>query len=169
MIEKFYEHRTPGYLVFIDLRKAYDSISREALWKGLKILGAPPTLLAIIASFHDGMTAQVRVGTTSTEKIDVKNGLRQGCSMAPVLFNLFFALVLERWQAEVAQSCPGVYFKFNINGNLFNKPRTKHHCSSVSDFEFADDAILVALSHQTSELALNGFTRVAADFGLSSQ
>ena len=30
-IEKLYEHRTQGFLVFIDLRKAYDSVSREAL------------------------------------------------------------------------------------------------------------------------------------------
>ena len=90
LIEKFYEHRTPGFLVFIDLKKAYDSVSREALWRGLQILGVPPTLMAIIASFHQDMTAQVHVGNSHTERIDVKNGLHQGCCMAPMLFNVFF-------------------------------------------------------------------------------
>ena len=37
----------------------------------------------------------------------------------------------------------------------------------MSDFEFADDAVLIALSHRTSQLALDLFTKVAADFGLS--
>ena len=70
---------------------------------------------------------------------------------------------------EFSKICPEgrAYFKYNINGNLFNRPRTKHQCSSVSDFEFADDAVLIALSHHTSQLALDLFTKVAADFGLS--
>jgi len=32
IVEKLFEHRTPGFLVFIDLKKAYDSVPREALW-----------------------------------------------------------------------------------------------------------------------------------------
>ena len=31
LIEKFDKHRTPGFLAFIDLKRAYDSVSREAL------------------------------------------------------------------------------------------------------------------------------------------
>ena len=33
-IEKLNEHHETGFPVFIDLRKAYDSVSREALWRG---------------------------------------------------------------------------------------------------------------------------------------
>ena len=40
-------------------------------------IGVPPTMLEIIKYFHEGMRAVVRVGTTSTESIEVKNGLRQ--------------------------------------------------------------------------------------------
>ena len=29
---KLYKHRTPGFVLFIDVRKAYDSVPREALW-----------------------------------------------------------------------------------------------------------------------------------------
>ena len=94
--EKLYEHRTQGFLAFINLQKAYDLVSREALWRGLEGLGFPPRLVRLIASFHTDMSAKVRVGSSHTGQIPVKNGLRQGCTMAPALFNLFFELVLEK-------------------------------------------------------------------------
>ena len=34
--------------------------------------------------------------------IKVENGLRQRCTMAPVLFNLHACLMLERWSSQVA-------------------------------------------------------------------
>ena len=36
LMEKAREHNTALYLLFIDLRKAYDSIPREALWQVLR-------------------------------------------------------------------------------------------------------------------------------------
>ena len=152
LIEKIYEHRAQGFLVFIDLRKAYDSVSREALWRGLQVLGVPPGLVRLIASFHTGMSAKVRVGSSHTDEIPVNNGLRQGCSIAPVLFNLFFELVLEKWRSEMAENHPNcdVSFRFNINGKLYNSPRIPPRTSSAPDLEFADDAVLITPSHPTA-------------------
>lgn len=168
-IEKLYEHRTSGCLVFIDLRKAYDSVSREALWRALEVLGVPPSLIKTIASFHSDMSAKVRVGGSHTNKISVNNGLRQGCSMAPVLFNLLFSLVVEKWRQEmdVADGDHKVWFNFNSNGKLFNRPRTAHKQDAASDLEFADDAILITPSQQSAHLALTTFVAVAKSFGLS--
>ena len=168
-IEKLYEHRTQGFLAFIDLRKAYDSVSREALWCGLEVLGVPPRLVQLISSFHTNMSAKVRVGSLHTGQIPVKNGLRQGCTMAPALFNLFFELVLEKWRAEMADEHPDldVAFRFNINGNLYNSPRTSHSTSSAPDLEFADDAVLITSSRVAVVTALTVFVKVAASFGLT--
>ena len=168
-MEKVYEHRTSGFLAFIDLRKAYDSVSRTALWRGLELLGVPHCLINILTSFHEGMSAKVRVGTGHTNQIPVNNGLRQGCSIAPVLFNLFFMLVLEKWHAEMDKLDPdhGVSFRFNINGNLFNGPRTSHQSKSTDDLEFADDAILISTSRASTHTALTTFAAVATSFGLT--
>ena len=89
LVEKTIEHGAKLFLVFVDLEKAYDSVPRAALWHALHKLGVPTLVIDIIRSFHEGMKAKVRVNGKLTEAISVENGLRQGCTLAPVLFNLF--------------------------------------------------------------------------------
>ena len=96
LVEKSWEHSSKVFLTFIDLKKAYDSVSREALWMALRKLGMPEDTISLIQSFHLGMKAVFRLEGTSLEEITMENRLRQGCCMAPVLFNLYTCLVVER-------------------------------------------------------------------------
>ena len=87
---------TPLYLSFIDLTKAYDSVDRTFLWDVLARFGVPPRMLAVIHQFHDGMQACVRLDDGECwDKFDVGQDLRQGCVLAPLLFNMFFTAVLR--------------------------------------------------------------------------
>ena len=86
---KAFGHRAMQFLVFVDLRKAYDSVPCEALWLALRRLGVPKVLVDIVKSFHDGMDATIRIDGEMLDSSEVKNGLRQGCTMAPTLFNLY--------------------------------------------------------------------------------
>ena len=61
-MEKAREHRDSLFIMFVDLKKAYDSVSRNVLWTVLAKCGVPPTMLSIIRSFHVGMKAGVMVG-----------------------------------------------------------------------------------------------------------
>ena len=76
LIEKSWEHRAKSFLTFIDLRKAYDSVPRDAMWKALGKLGVPDQTIQLIRSFHQDMHAQIRLDGTLLETIDVANGLR---------------------------------------------------------------------------------------------
>ena len=88
LVEKSWEHRSKAFLLFIDLKKAYDSVPCEAMWIALGKLGVPQPVINLIQSFHQNMQAQIQLNGTLLEEIDVTNGLRQGCCMAPALFNL---------------------------------------------------------------------------------
>ena len=86
----------PLYMCFIDLQKAYDSVDRELLWVVLARFGIPEKMLTVIRQFHEGMRARVRTDDGEhSEWFDVTQGLRQGCVLSPLLFNVFFAAVIH--------------------------------------------------------------------------
>ena len=60
--EKCLEQRQNLYLLFIDLTKAFDTVSRPGLWAILLRLGCPPNFVQMIPSLHEGMmTASLRM------------------------------------------------------------------------------------------------------------
>ena len=88
--------RIPLYVYFIDLTKAYDSVDRTLLWTVLARFGMPQNIISVIRRFHGGMRACVRLDDMVCSRwFAVEQGLRQGCVLAPLLFNIFFAAVIN--------------------------------------------------------------------------
>ena len=88
--------RIPLYVCFIDLTKAYDSVDLTLLWIVLARFGVPHIIISVIRQFHDGMRACVRLDDRVCSRwFAVEQGLRQGCVLAPLLFNIFFAAVIN--------------------------------------------------------------------------
>ena len=84
------------FMCFIDLQKAYDTVDRTLLWQVLTRIGVPPQMIAVIRKFHNGRRACVRPdGGVCSDWFKVEQGLRQGCVLSPLLFNIFFAAVLN--------------------------------------------------------------------------
>ena len=97
------EHKARRFFIFVDLKKAYDSMPHDALWKAMRKLAVPEVLVEIVKSFHEGMEARVTVRDKLLDEIAVRNELRQGCTMAPTLFNLYACVVAERWLKRVKE------------------------------------------------------------------
>lgn len=93
-------------VAFIDLKAAFDSIPRNCLWKKLERWGIDRRLLWLITQLHHGSSARVRLtpaGNLSNE-VPINRGVRQGCILAPLLFNLFISdmkLFLNESQANI--------------------------------------------------------------------
>ena len=168
LAEKAIEHQTKQFLIFVDLRKAYDSVPREALWAALGKLGVPDVLIDVVRSFHTNMMARVRVDGELLEEIGVNNGLHQGCTMAPTLFNLYACVVAERWLERVQnEEDVGTRLLYKLDQHLFRK-NTRNACEVlVSKGEFADDVVLLASTRQAAEAAIRTYMEVTQSFGLT--
>ena len=84
----------PLYACFIDLTKAYNSIDRTLLRTILARFGMPQKMISVIRQFHDGMRACVRLDArVCSGWFAVEQGLRQGCMLTPLLFNIFAAVI----------------------------------------------------------------------------
>ncbi|XP_076053703.1 uncharacterized protein LOC143032700 [Oratosquilla oratoria] len=91
--EKSQEYSFDLHLDFIDLTKAFDIVNRELLWSALHKFGTPYKFLNFLKSFHEGMNACVLAGMQKSEHFTVEMGVKQGCVLAPVVFNLFLTAV----------------------------------------------------------------------------
>ena len=91
--EKCREQHQDLYLAFVDLTKAFDTVNRELLWNILRKFGCPPTFIAILQQFHTGMCAQVVMAGSQSSSFPVEVGVKQGCVLAPIIFNLLLVAI----------------------------------------------------------------------------
>jgi hypothetical protein len=61
-LQKRHEHGLSTWGFFIDLVKAFDSVSREGLFTVLEKFGIPPKMLRLIIRFHSDLIVKVNIG-----------------------------------------------------------------------------------------------------------
>jgi sorting nexin-29 len=87
--------------LFIDFKKAYDSVKREVLYSILLEFGIPNKLVRLIKMCLNETYHKVHVGKLLSDKFPIQNGLKQGDALLPLLLNfaLEYAIrkVLENW------------------------------------------------------------------------
>ena len=76
---------------FVDLTKAFDTVSREGLWKIMAKFGCPTRFIAMVNQLHDGILARVQNDGEFSDPFPVTNDVKQGCVLAPTLFSMMFS------------------------------------------------------------------------------
>ncbi len=98
VIEKAVEDRSKLDICFVDLSNSFDSVPRHALTKILKDSGTEDEVVRLIIDLHDGTGCVMRNRGEISSRFEVTTGVRQGCVMSPVLFNLFVDRIkFEGW------------------------------------------------------------------------
>ena len=77
------------FCAFVDFRKAYDTVRHSILWNRLLSLGMGPKLVELLKSIYSKVKCSVRHGTNLSSFFDYLVGVRQGCVLSPLVFNLF--------------------------------------------------------------------------------
>ena len=138
--EKCQEQNMDLYMTFVGLTKAFDTVSREGLWKIMAKFGCPTKFIAKVRQFHDGMLARVQNDGEFSEPFPVTNGVKQGCVLALTLFSMMFSATLT---AALQNGDNGIPIRCRFDGKLFNlrrlQAKPKVQTEVLDEFLFADD------------------------------
>ena len=77
------------YLCFVDFRKAYDSVWREALMLKLLRTGIRGNFFGIIENMYHGCKSCIKTNGLLSRVFECETGVRQGDVLSPNLFNLY--------------------------------------------------------------------------------
>jgi len=121
----------PLFMCFIDLRKAYDSVNRELLWVAMREYGISEKLVKILNTLYEDTKAQVRVNGVLSEALSLKTGVKQGCVLSPLLFNIFMDWVVQK-----------VMKKMNLSGIVIEYTKQRKWLKNLKEKEFAETPIV---------------------------
>ena len=76
---------------FVDIKKAYDSVSRDILWDKLAKLGFGQVFIQCLKTIYSDDCITTSIGDRTTRQIYLSRGVRQGCSLSPLLFALYIS------------------------------------------------------------------------------
>jgi len=86
ILEKKWEYNEEVHQLFTDFNKAYDSVRREVLYKTLIEFGIPRKLVRLIKMSLTETYSRVWVGNNVSDRFPIRNGLKQGDGLSPMLF-----------------------------------------------------------------------------------
>ena len=142
MIEEAKDKPSPIYMAFVDFRKAFDSISHEALLRAVKFAGLSQESAEYLNNVYRKIQTQV-LGRT----VKITRGVMQGDPMSPSLFNLTLQYALQSLLPDIGVPWGQELIKY---------------------LAFADDIVLVATSRPGLQLQINALLQKAGMLGLEA-
>ena len=100
MIQKQFANDRKLYVAFIDFRKCFDSINRNALFHVLESYGIEGRMLDMIKSIYANVSAIVRNNGECSDCFICPTGLKQGCILSPTIFTIFMTEISRIFNNE---------------------------------------------------------------------
>jgi len=145
--EKYIAHNKELHHNFIDFTKAFDRIWHEGLWAVLKKYNIDKSLINCIESLYRSAKSAVVMEDKLSSWFNTTTGVRQGCLLSPLLFNLF----LENIMSEALETFKGTV---SVGGR------------SISNLRFADDIDLMAGSRKELGELTSLLDKTCNDYGM---
>jgi hypothetical protein len=137
------------YVVFVDFKKAFDTVRRDLMLDRCKQLGVHGQFLAALMLLYDKVSQKVVVNGRVGEAFDTHVGTKQGSELSPLLFGVFIDMLHELIRLQVPGAGP-------ILGTI-----------RVPDIIYADDVTLIAMDdHTQAQQLLDCLDLFCAIFGM---
>ena len=136
------------YCTFVDMKKCFDSVNRNALWFKLYKLGIRGKMLNIVRNMYSQVRCRVRHCNKFSDFMDILVGLKQGDNCSP----LFWAIFIEDLE---------LHLNSNIDSGLNFEDLT------IILFLYADDMVLMSENIDDMQRSLDNLKTYCDKWGIS--
>jgi len=134
------ESERKTFAFFADLKAAFDNVDRNTLWKIIREQGLDEILLVRrLEKIYERTEVMVRTNEGTTEGFETRKGVRQGCVLSPLMFNLYIAGLERKFKER------------QIGGIEIGRER-------VWSLAYADDIVLLARNKEALEDMMGTFS-----------
>ena len=150
IINSYFKKGKNVYACFVDFSKAFDTVWRKGLLYKLMLNGLGYKFIKLIESMYQGIKCSVKLSNGTTPLFNSYVGLRQGCNLSPMLFNLFIN---------------DIFHIFYDNGSgCFPVTLGKHKLNCLM---YADDLLILSETEQGLICSLHKLKRYSDKWGLT--
>ena len=136
------------YSCFVDFSKAFDCIPRDKLFEKLKSKGITGKVFNLIKNIYVNEKCQVKIGKTLSSAFDTNQGVRQGCILSPILFNIFISDLPEILDKDE------------------NEPAKIGNDTKLSSILWADDLVMISESKEGLTKMFGDLVQFSSENGL---
>lgn len=138
------------FLSWLDLKNAFGSVPHDVIQITLHHLGVPEGIVDLIKNIYTNASTEVNTPSgTTPPTIPLLAGVKQGCPLSPIIFNLCIEVILRSVIAKGQSNSP-----------------VKHHGQLISVMAYADDLVLIAKDDWLLQQLLDAASSSASLIGL---
>ena len=147
IVEKYKLIKKKVHAVFIDLRKAFDLVCRQALLYKLSSYGVSGGFFQILKDMYSNSTGHIKLNGKISRPFQILKGTEQGHPLSPELFKVYFKELSDL-----------------LNGLPTNCPLLSS--ISVTHLAWADDVVILALDRKSLDKQLQTIEDYCRKWGL---
>ena len=141
IIDKYKRLRKPVYAIFVDFKKAFDSVCRPALFLKLAKSGITGKFYSVLKDMYEHSYGHIKLEGHISKRFNIRKGTEQGHPLSPDLFKHFLNDLSPLVELSNCPELAGI---------------------KISHLLWADDLILLSLDKVTAQKqldALHGFCK----------
>ncbi|EFO91764.1 hypothetical protein CRE_06993 [Caenorhabditis remanei] len=156
LLEVGREYQIPITIIFIDFKKAFDTIEPAALWESLKTQGIDSGYIKLLKECYNDCSTTI-TPFYNPVNIPITRGVRQGDPISPNLFSACLETAFSR------MSWPHIK---EDKDDYDNSPGIRINGRNLTHLRFADDIILISKTPQIAEKMLQELVNSCETVGL---
>jgi hypothetical protein len=147
LTERSLEHGREVCICFVDYEKAFDRVDWRKLMGALRRMGVDWRDRRLIGNLYMGQKVRVRVEGEYSEPGQIGRGVRQGCPLSPLLFNIYI-------EELIREAVDGTEEGIKVGGKW------------IKALRFADDQAMLAGSEKDLQRMMDRLNATSEEYNM---